>query len=69
MLHLVCSDNKIYFLNLFIFLILDASAENDEQSEEVFAESYDERDDHHSSAIIPKKVYLLPKISINYLYV
>ncbi|CAF3607176.1 unnamed protein product [Rotaria sp. Silwood1] len=34
---------------------LDASAENDEQSEEVFAESYDERDDHHSTLNIPKK--------------
>jgi len=34
---------------------LDASAENDEENEEVFAESYDERDDHHSSSTLPKK--------------
>lgn len=35
---------------------LDAGAENDEGNEEVFAENYDERDDHHSSTITPKKV-------------
>jgi len=35
---------------------LDASAENDEEeNEEIFAESYDERDDHHSSSTLPKK--------------
>jgi hypothetical protein len=57
MLHLVCLFLiilKIYFCNF----LSDASAENDEESEEVFAESYDERDDHHSSSTIPKKVDL-----------
>ncbi|CAF3413612.1 unnamed protein product [Rotaria socialis] len=34
---------------------IDASADNDEKSEEVFAESYDEREDHHPAATAPKK--------------
>jgi hypothetical protein len=48
-------------LCLLVFL-LDASAENDGENEEIFAESYDERDDHHSSSTIPKKVYLVSYI-------
>lgn len=36
--------------------LLDASADQEEKSEEVFAESYDEREDHHSSSTVPKKV-------------
>lgn len=44
--------------NIFFsfFFLSDASAENDVDNEEVFAENYDERDDHHSSSTIPKKV-------------
>jgi len=45
-------------LSLLVFH-LDASAENDGENEEIFAESYDERDDHHSTSTIPKKVYLV----------
>ncbi len=48
-------------MSLLVFL-LDASAENDGENEEIFAESYDERDDHHSSSTIPKKVYLVSYI-------
>jgi hypothetical protein len=41
-------------------LLPDASAENDEDNEEVFAENYDERDDHQSSlSTTPKKVHQL----------
>jgi hypothetical protein len=53
-------------LSLFVFL-LDASAENDGENEEIFAESYDERDDHHSSSTIPKKVYLVAYIDIMFI--
>lgn len=35
---------------------LDASAENDDDNEEVFAENYDERDEHQPSSTSPKKV-------------
>ena len=63
MLHLVCIIHQI----LFIYLsLLDASAENEEENEEIFAESYDEREDHQSSSAIPKKVLLIiTKISFD----
>ena len=36
---------------------LDASADNDgDDNEEIFAENYDERDEHQSSSTSPKKV-------------
>jgi len=48
------------YIKIYVFIFLsDASAENDEENEEVFAESYDERDEHHSSSTVPKKVDLL----------
>lgn len=51
---------KFYKFLFFFFSLLDASAENDDESEEVFAESYDEREEHQlSTATVPKKVFIL----------
>lgn len=46
------SPDVIDFIELYR---VDASAENDEDNEEIFAENYDERDDQHVSTT-PKKV-------------